>query len=217
MVMVVILLGFDITHAVLTLTRYHPMRAVALLATVNGSLDPRVSLAYTSLEQVAKAMRVEIARVEVEVTEIEGAVQRIRDVISELAMTSPVIVDVGGGMRILVLETLLAYMSLPDSLKESVRVVVYLEGTNKALELTTSDVRNLMGGPSPLSAVERAVLKVMALGREYRLGEVHAALREQGVSVTKQYVLKALRRLAAKGLVSRKARGRYVKVRDVGT
>jgi len=108
-----IVLGFDITHAVLTLTNFKPSKVVVALALVDRRADPRALTAYSSLSQVANAMGVEIGRLEVDVTNIRNAVDTLRRAVVELATFPPVIVDVGGGMRILVLEVFLADLSLP--------------------------------------------------------------------------------------------------------
>lgn len=216
MVTAMMLLGFDVTHAVLTLTQYRPAKVIALLAAVNGSIDPRTSIAYSSLEQVAKAMRIDIAKVEVEVTRIAEAVQKVRNTIVELAKIPPVIIDVGGGMRILLLETILAYLSLHDSVRNYIKVVMYLEGTDKSFELTSNDIKNLISRPAvTLSAIERLILKTMVSGQEYKLSEIHVALQKQGINVTKQYVLKVVKKLVTKGIISQRARGYYIKIKDV--
>ena len=109
MVSALILLGFDITHAVLTLSNYKPSRVVAVVAMVDGRIDPRTSIAYSSFSQVVVAMGVDISRIEIEVSDIYGAVAKLKGVMKELSTDLPLIIDLEGGMRVLLIETLLAY------------------------------------------------------------------------------------------------------------
>jgi len=217
MVTAMIVLGFDITHAVLTLSNYKPSKVVVALALVDRRSDPRALTAYSSLSQIANAMGVEISRLEVDVTNIHNAVSTLRRAVEELATLPPVIVDIGGGMRILVLEVFLAYLSLPRDARKHIRFVSYLEGTNRSIELEFEELEVMFTGVKPsLSSIEIAVLSVMEPGHEYSLGEIYRRVQSRGFNVSKQYVYKVLKRLMAKGFVMNMGRGRYVRrVEDV--
>lgn len=208
----IIVLGFDITHAVLTLTSYKPSRVVVILALVNGRLDPRSSIAFSSLEQVATSMRIAIERLEVEVVDPLKAVEKLRNVMEDLAKKSPIIIDLGGGLRLLVIETFLAYLSLPSTLRSNSKVVVYIEGTNEARELTPEDLKRILTRKTyPLTYIEESILQFMEEAKEYTLRDIHIAVRNMGFNVSKQYIHKVLKKLVERGLISHVRRGRYIK------
>jgi len=212
-----IVLGFDITHAVLTLTNFKPSKVVVALALVDRRADPRALTAYSSLSQVANAMGVEISKLEVDVINIYNAVSMLRRAVGELATFPPVIVDVGDGMRILVLEVFLAYLFLPRDVRKHIRFILYLEGTNRNIELGFEELEVMLTRVKPLlSSIEIDVISAMEPGYEYSLGEIYRRVQSRGFNVTKQYVYKVLKRLMAKGLVMNTGRGRYVRrVEDV--
>lgn len=214
MVSALILLGFDITHAVLTLSNYKPSRAVAVVAMVDGRIDPRASIAYSSFSQVAVAMGVDISRIEIEVSDIYGAVAKLRGVMKELSTDLPLIVDLGGGMRILVIEALLAYFSLPDNIRKRIKLVVYFEGTNRSVELSAEDIVEIMIPKRvALKPVEKEILEILESGT-YSLSELYTKLRQRGYTFTKQYLHKILQNLIEQDLVERVSRGYYTKKRS---
>ena len=214
MVSALILLGFDITHAVLTLSNYKPSRAVAVVAMVDGRIDPRASIAYSSFSQVAVAMGVDISRIEIEVSDIYGAVAKLRGVMKELSTDLPLIIDLGGGMRVLLIETLLAYFSLPNSIRKSIKLVVYFEGTNRSVELSAEDISEIMAPKRVvLKPVEKEILEILESGT-YSLSELYTKLRQRGYTFTKQYLHKILQNLIEQDLVERVSRGYYTKKRS---
>lgn len=209
-----ILLGFDITHAVLTLSNYKPSRVVAVVAMVDGRIDPRTSIAYSSFSQVAVAMGVDISKIEIEVSDIYGAVAKLRGVMKELSTDLPLIIDLGGGMRVLLIETLLAYFSLPNSIRKSIKLVVYFEGTNRSVELSAEDISEIMAPKRVvLKPVEKEILEILESGT-YSLSELYTKLRQRGYTFTKQYLHKILQNLIEQDLVERVSRGYYTKKRS---
>jgi len=214
MVSALILLGFDITHAVLTLSNYKPSRVVAVVAMVDGRIDPRTSIAYSSFSQVAVAMGVDISRIEIEVSDIYEAVTKLRSVMKELSTDLPLIIDLGGGMRVLLIETLLAYFSLPNSIRKSIKLVVYFEGTNRSVELSAEDISEIMAPKRVvLKPVEKEILEILESGT-YSLSELYTKLRQRGYTFTKQYLHKILQNLIEQDLVERVSRGYYTKKRS---
>jgi len=223
-VVVVTLLGFDLEHVFATLMKLRPQRTVrgiyAVTAVIGGTIDRRAVTAYSALALLANMLGgVRVEKVEVEVTDLRGAVQRVKGLLAELlAREDAVILDVGGGPRLLVLEALLAYLSLDRRLAERVKLVAYLERTGELVEIGYEEVAALLSERlRPLGKLEKQLLELLAPGREYTLRELHGMLLERGIRVSKQYVEKALKSLVERGLVCRRARGVYVKALELPT
>lgn len=212
MTVAVVTLGFDVTHAVFTITRYKPLRVIVLLARVRGRIDPRTSVAYSSLEQLVGAMGAVIERVEVEVSNPVIAVEQIRRVLEKVARTSPLVLDLGGGLRLLVLEAFIAYYSLPSELKENSRVVIYLEATNESVEIASYELKKMMlKKPATVSSREELVLSAMEPLREYTLDQIYREVSARGFKTTKQNLVKVLKKLESNGLLVKTGRGKYMK------
>lgn len=209
----IVLLGFDVTHAVFTLTNYKPSRVVVILASVKGRQDPRASIAYNSLEQLANAIGARIEKVDVEVTNPVEAVARIRSTMEKAARISPLVIDLGGGLRLLVVETLIAYLSMPGDLRENSKIVIYVEGSNEAVTITPSQLRSVFLRKQVLSDIERSVLMVMNEFEQYSLDQIHKLVTASNLDVSKQYVYKILKKLIKEGYVEQVARGRYMRIK----
>ena len=209
-----ILLGFDITHAVITLSSYKPSKAVAVVATVDGRMDPRASIAYSSFSQAAIAMGVDVSKIEIEVSDIHSAVAKLRNTLKELSANPPLFVDLGGGMRVLVIETLLAYLSLPNDVRKRIRLIIYFEGTNRSMELSSENLIEItMPKRVVLKPIEKEILEILESGT-YSLNELHTKLQQRGYRFTKQYIHKILQNLIKQDLVERVSRGCYTKKRS---
>lgn len=214
-----ILLGFDVGHAVSTLLNFKPSVIAVAVATINGLLDSRAAAAYSHLEQLTIITQVKCSRLNIEVSNVEKAVEIIREALIKLAEERiPVIVDIGGGMRLLVLETLLAILSLPKWLQDLVKVIVYFEGTNRYIELDHKDIMRiirmykLQGGIEELTYVDRKVIEVLERKGKASLKEIHEELLRQGITTSKQNVNRILTKLEDKGYIKRIERGIYMKV-----
>lgn len=213
MTVVVATLGFDVTHAVFTIVNFKPIEFVALMGLVNGSLDPRSSIAFSYLEQVARASGAKVEKVEVEVLDPRIAVNKIKSVLESKARKSSLVLDLGGGLRLLVVETLIAYFSLPSELRRNSRLLLYIEATNKAVEIKFEDIRKMMlKKPAVLSEIEELVLSVMEEQREHTLDQIYRAIKQKGLSRSKQSIYKVLKKLEKDGFIVKSARGKYVKV-----
>ena len=213
-----ILLGFDVGHAVASLLNFRPSVLLAAVAVVDGSVDPRAAAAYSHLEQLAIMARAKCGRLDVDVLDVEKAVKTLRDALIGLAREGvPVIVDVGGGMRLLVLETLLAILSARKWLQDLLKVVAYVEGTTRYIELDYNRILRIVktyrtqeeGGE--LTYVDRAVLEVLERRGTATLRQVHEELVKQGITTSKQNVSRILSKLEDKGYVRRVGRGLYAK------
>jgi DNA-binding transcriptional ArsR family regulator len=185
---------------------------------VDGSLDPRAAAAYSHLEQLALMARTRCTRLDVEVLNAEGAVEALRETIIKLAEEGvPVVVDVGGGMRLLVLEALLAILSLPSWLRDVVKVIAYLEGTTRYAELDYGKISRivrtlrLQGREEELTYVDRKVLEILEKKGATPLQQIYEELIRQGIATSKQNVNRILNKLRNKGYVKKIGRGVYVK------
>ncbi|MEM4677500.1 MAG: hypothetical protein QXY55_06385 [Candidatus Korarchaeota archaeon] len=211
----IVILGFDVTHAIFTLTNFRPSKVIVLLALVNGRLDPRSSAAYSALEQIASASDIQIERLEVEVTELFTAITRLKTLIESIMARSNLVIDLGGGLRILVVETLLAYLSTPSDKWENTRLILYIEGTNTYKELTPADIMQILRGRRRvLSHIEKVILNSMNELEEYSLDRIYREAVLKGLDVSRQYIHKVLRKLVKEGYIFKVARGRYIKLRD---
>jgi len=213
-----ILLGFDVGHAVASLLNFRPSVVLAAVAVVDRSIDPRAAAAYSHLEQLAIMARAKCSRLDVEVLDVEGAVKTLKEALTRLAAEGvPVIVDVGGGMRLLVLETLLAVLSARRWLQDLLKVVAYVEGTTRYVELDYGKILRIVKTyraqeeVEELTYVDRAILEVLERRGMATLGQIHEELVKQGITTSKQNVSRILSKLENKGYVRRVGRGLYAK------
>jgi len=214
-----ILLGFDIGHAVLSILNFKPSVITIVVATINGSPDPRTVATYSSLEQLAALSRIRSNRLDIEISNINRSVGVIGEELMRLAQESvPVIVDIGGGMRLLVLETLLAILSLPKWLQDLVKVVAYFEGTNRYVELDYKDLMKIIRAyklhresAEELTYIDKKILEILDKKRKASLKEIHEELIRQGITTSKQNVNRILTKLEDKGYIRKIERGIYVK------
>lgn len=208
----VIVLGFDISHAIRTLSEYRPRRACVLLGSIDNRIDSRALIAFNSLNQVSLAMGISVERLDVEVPNFSDAVRIIERKLSELAESPPIFVDVGGGLRMLVIETLLAVLGfVRKSPSVDVRLLIYIEGTDRRLELPVKDLELMLIPSIDLTPLERDVLAVLSSEHPMELRDIHNALRAKGWDISKQHLVKILNRLIDYGYVKRISRGVYVK------
>ncbi|MEM1722082.1 MAG: hypothetical protein QXX89_07830, partial [Ignisphaera sp.] len=72
-------LGFDISHTLLVLTKssVKPVKIVALVGNIRGEVDQRAETAYTMLKQFANMINVNVERVDIDVTDIPLAIEKI--------------------------------------------------------------------------------------------------------------------------------------------
>lgn len=213
----IVVLGFDITHAVTTLVNFRPREVSVITALVDGRLDNRSLVAYNSFEQTAVALGVMCRRVDVEVLRFSEAVEDVRNVMIRHAGSEPnVILDLGGGLRMLVVEALTALLSLPQSLRKYFKVLLYVEGQNRYVELSSDDfVYELARGRevvwSKLSYLEKAILERMEYNTTYTLSQIHEMIRQLGENVTKQNLVRILNKLIKKDYVERVRKGVYMR------
>ncbi|MEM0297598.1 MAG: hypothetical protein QXU35_07530 [Zestosphaera sp.] len=217
MVSAVVVLGFDITHAVTTLVNFRPKEVSVITALIDGRLDHRSLVAYNSFGQTALALGIKCRRVDVEVLRFSEAVDAIRSVLIEYASSEPnIILDLSGGLRMLVVETLTALLSLPQSLRKYFKVLLYVEGQNKHVELSSDDfLHELARGKevlwSKLNYLERVILEKMEYNTPYSLNQIHEILKQSGEDITKQNLVRILNKLIKKDYIERIRKGIYVR------
>jgi len=210
-----IVLGFDVTHAVKTLVDFKPRRACIVIGSINGVVDPRSLNAFVPLTQIATAMNISVERLDVEVLNFREAVEKIESKLFELASTPPIYVDLGGGLRLLVLETFLAVQRFwRRSRIAEIHFVIYVEGSNRRTEISANELENILSGSVKIELpdLHQKVLSVLSTEYEMRLAEIYRRLIEQGVKISRQYLATVLRKLEEMGLVKRVSRGKYIKL-----
>jgi len=213
-----IVLGFDVTHAVKTLVDFKPKRACIVIGSINGVVDQRSLNAFVPLTQIATAMNISIERLDVEVLNFGEAIDRIERKLLEFSLTPPIYVDLGGGLRLLVLETFLAVQRLwRRSRITDIHVIIYVEGSDRKIEISADELENILSGgvKTELPELHQKILSVLSTGYGIRLAEVHRRLTAQGVKISKQYLSTILRKLEEMGLVKRVERGKYIKLTAV--
>ncbi|MCC6016449.1 MAG: CRISPR-associated CARF protein Csa3 [Desulfurococcaceae archaeon] len=201
-------LGFDISHTLLVLTKagVKPSRIVAIVGMVRNEIDSRAETAYTMLKQFANMIGVSIERVDVEVTDVEKAIEKILSVLDENA---PAVLDIGGGLRLLVLETFIAYQLLNPQKRSSITLYIALEGRNEVLNIDFERIRRRLLVSKRLSETHREVLKIIEEKGEATPKEILEELNKRGITMTKQKLSKILSKLTSLGLVEREERGKY--------
>ena len=216
----VILLGFDITHALLTFTNFSVQNIVCVLASIGGTVDPRSELAYSVVQTIAKlrSSSTSISKTVVEVTDVFKAVKDLGALLEDLIKRhQQVIFDISGGPRLLTLEALLAFLKLRSDKRRKVRVVVLVEGKNEFKELRDVDIAMMMAElPLELSEEEKLILNIMEAERSYRLSELQELLaRKYNRKLSKAAIYRMLKSLEARGLVAKVRRGVYRKIRAI--
>jgi CRISPR locus-related DNA-binding protein len=217
----VILLGFDITHALLTFTNFSVQNIVCVLASIGGTVDPRSELAYSAVQTIAKlrSSSISISKTVVEVTDMFKAVKDLGTLLEDLIKRhQQVIFDLSGGPRLLTLEALLAFLKLRSDKRRKVRVVVLVEGKNEFKELRDVDIAMMMMAELPLelSEEEKLILNIMEAERSYRLSELQELLaKKYNRKLSKAAIYRMLKSLEARGLVAKVRRGVYRKIRTI--
>jgi len=213
----VVVLGFDITHAITTLVNFKPREVDVITAVIDNKIDQRSLVAFNSFEQIATVLGVRCRRVDVEVLDFSKAVEVIRNVIMGRLSSEPnVILDLGGGLRLLVVEVLTAFLSLPQSLRKYFKILLYIEGQNRFVELGNEDfIQELAKGKeavwSKLSYLEKVVLEKMEYNVPYSLNQIYEMLRQAGEDITKQNLVRILNKLIRKNYIERIKKGTYIK------
>jgi CRISPR locus-related DNA-binding protein len=205
---VITALGFDISHTLLVITKsgVKPSKIVVLFGIIRGESDQRAETAFTMLKQFATMMGVSIERVDIEVTQVSEAVEKILRILEE---NTPAILDLGGGLRLLVIEALIAYTMLSLSKASNIALYTALEGRNELINIDIASIKKKLATSRVLSDLHKAVLKIVEEKGVVTPSEVLDKLRERGITITKQHLAKILTKLANLGLIEKIERGKY--------
>jgi hypothetical protein len=211
------LLGFDVTHAVIAFSTFNPQKAVCILASVGGVVDARTEIAFSSFFNVAKLKNVnaDISKLIIEVLDIPVAINNIYTLIKDLVNKyQQVVVDVGGGLRLLVIETVMALLRLRPEERRKVKAVVFIEGRNEYRELP--DMASLIWEETRLlrlSNKAKILLAHMDPQREYKLSELQEILEKAlNQSISKTSIYRIVKELEETGLIIKIERGKYKKM-----
>ncbi len=190
-------LGFDERHVVRSLLRlgFGGVAEVLLLVPAGG-VEERTLKAVDEIKKLASMASVDrVEMVEIPVDDIVDGVARIYRVVREaVEKYSEAVVSLGGGLRALVVETLLAVLLLPDHIRDRITVVVDLETGKGSIEFKPSIAFMPM-----LTDVDMRVLALAVKKGSITLGE---ALNE--LSIPRSTIWKALEKLREEGLLERR-------------
>jgi CRISPR locus-related DNA-binding protein len=206
---VITTLGFDISHTMLVITKsgVKPSKIIVLVGTIKGEVDQRVETAYTMLKQFATMINVKIERIEIDVTEFDKAVEEILKILEE---NIPAILDIGGGLRLLVIEAYTAYTMLSPTKMNNITLYTVLEGRNELIHIDLKTLKKRIAVNRILNDTYKAVLKIIEEKGIATPKEILEQLnRDNPNKITKQYLSKLLARLVNLGLVEKIERGKY--------
>ncbi|MDK6029413.1 hypothetical protein QPL79_08560 [Ignisphaera sp. 4213-co] len=205
---VITTLGFDISHTLLVITKsgIKPTKIVALVGTIKGEVDPRAETAYTMLKQFANMIGAEVEKIHVDVTDIQEAVNKIFKVLDE---NTPAILDIGGGLRLLVIETFMAYELLNPSKRNSITVYIALEGRNELINIDVNSIKRRFDETRRLDNLQKKILKIIEEKGVATPKEILHELSNSGTKISKQQLAKILTKLLNMGLIEKIDRGKY--------
>ncbi|MEM0062098.1 MAG: helix-turn-helix domain-containing protein [Ignisphaera sp.] len=201
-------LGFDISHTLLILTKsgVKPNKIVVLAGSIRGEADQRAETAYAMLKQFANMVGIDIEKIDVDVVDVALAVEKIKKVLEENA---PAILDLGGGLRLLVLETFIAY-TLMDPLKaDTITIYVTLEGRNEFINIDIEKIRKKVLLSQSLDETTKTVLEHLKQAETVTFKELLDKLNKQGYNISKQKLSKILAKLVKMGYIEKSERGKY--------
>ncbi len=197
MTAIIATLGFDERHIVRSMLRigFGGVKRVILLVP-RGGLDERTQRAYEEVKKLATMAEVtDVDMVEVPIESFNDAVADIRRIVYEcVSKYGKAVVSLGGGMRALVVETLIAVFTLPPNEKKKVDVIVDLETGKDGIKFPAWIPLELR-----LSDVESRVLEYVVEKGSANLGDVATEL-----GVARSTAWKALERLVDAGLLSKR-------------
>jgi len=164
---IVLTLGFDEKFAVRALTRAAPLEGDEVIVVMPSDGDERAKRALESLRRFCDTIGISLNVKEVPVAKPEEAIAEVYKVLSQRLREGKVLrLNLSGGMRALILETLIAALAAtrqwPDSML-STKVEVDLENLKGVVELTLGHFALSLPGSIDLDIL-RSIKKLQALG-----------------------------------------------------
>ncbi|MEM3974883.1 MAG: helix-turn-helix domain-containing protein, partial [Ignisphaera sp.] len=158
------------------------------------------------LKQFANMVGIDIEKIDIDVVDVALAVEKIKKVLEENA---PAILDLGGGLRLLVLETFIAY-TLMDPLKaDTITIYVTLEGRNEFINIDIEKIRKKVLLSQSLDETTKTVLEHLKQAETVTFKELLDKLNKQGYNISKQKLSKILAKLVKMGYIEKSERGKY--------
>ena len=191
-------LGFDERHVIRSLLRigYRDISKIYLLIP-SWDIDSRTRRAIdeiTKISVVAGLSREDVVITKINILDIYDSVRDIIKLLHELLNSHDhIYLSLGGGLRILILETFLSIMLLDRSLRKRIDILIDVESRDKYIVLNTAIPIHYIP-----SEVEQAVLKEL-IGNPLSFGEL---LDRLGVPRTTLW--KALNKLQKQDLIIQK-------------
>lgn len=201
-------LGFDISHTLLVLTKssVKPVKIVALVGNIRGEVDQRAETAYTMLKQFANMISVNVERVDIDVTDIPLAIEKIIKILEENA---PVTLDLSGGLRLLVLETYIAYTLTDPIIASSTTIYIALEGRNEITNIDVNTIKKRIVLSKRLDETTNKILEYIKEKGTVTPKEIIDEINKSGYKITKQKLSKILKKLLKMGYIDKIERGKY--------
>ncbi len=204
------LLGFDISHILLILSKSSIKlnKIIVLVGNIRGEIDSRVETAYMMLKQFANMVNIDVERIDIDVIDTVAAIKKITEILEN---NVPAILDLGGGLRLLVIETFLAYTLLTRSKSQYITVYTVLEGRNEIIEVDLNKIKKGVEQAKMLNEREKRVLEyiVKKEGAIVTPKEILDELKAIGYNISKQQLSKILSKLVRIGLIEKIDIGKY--------
>ena len=193
-------LGFDERHVIRSLLRLGFKNVdVIYLVVPSGRITKQTEEAIKRITEVAKLANVSDVKVfEVDPLGFGSAVAKLRKLMIDLCSGGKdLVISLGGGMRVLIVETLVASLLVPKELSSHILIVVDLESGEGYIEVNISNILTI----SELKSDELQVLKYLLTKAPAGPTEISKTL-----GIPKTTVWKILKKLHAKGLVTKQYR-----------
>ena len=197
-------LGFDIRPVIRAMmdSGFADLKGVYLIVP-KGEKDQRVETALSEVKKVAQLGGLnELKKVEVDYSDFFQAILSIRKLIDSISISGEkIIVSLGGGMRVLVTEVLIACIIANEAQRKMLEVFIYPEsGEGTRVSFVVQDVITI----SNLHEEEFRLLNVI---KEMRYGSITSI--SERLKIPKSTAWKRINKLVEMGLV-REERRKYV-------
>ena len=194
-------LGFDIRPVIRAMmdSGFANLKEVYLIVP-KGEKDQRVETALSEVKKVAQLGGLnELKKVEVDYSDFFQAILSIRKLIDDISISGEkIIVSLGGGMRVLDTEILIACMIAADFQQKRLQVFIYPEpekGTR--MSFTVQDV-------TTISNLHREEFRLLNAIKEMRYGSITSI--SEKLKIPKSTAWKRINKLVEMGLVREEKR-----------